>query len=53
MIEAAVAEFDEYMAAFERQKLADGRQCVERNGYMPERQVTRIGAVDGPGAEVA
>ena len=48
LIEAAVAaEFDEYLAAFDDQKLADGCQRVVRNGYLPERQVlTGIGTVD-------
>ncbi len=48
LIEAAVAaEFDEHLAAFDDQKLADGRRRVVRNGHLPERQVlTGIGAVD-------
>lgn len=48
LIEAAVAaEFDEYLAAFDDQKLPDGRRRVVRNGHLPERQVlTGIGAID-------
>ena len=48
LIEATVmAEFDEYLAQFDDQKLPDGRRRVVRNGHLPERQVlTGIGAVD-------
>ena len=41
------AEFEEYLGAFEADKLADGRRRVVRNGHLPERQIlTGIGAVD-------
>lgn len=48
LIEAAVvAEFDEYLAAFDDEKLADGRRRVVRNGHLPERSIlTGIGTVD-------
>ena len=48
LIEAAVtAEFEEFLGAFEAEKLADGRRRVVRNGHLPERQIlTGIGAVD-------
>ena len=48
LIEAAVAaEFEEFLAAFEQEKLTDGRRRVVRNGHLPERQtLTGIGAVD-------
>ena len=53
LIEAAVAaEFEDLLSAFEREKLADGRRRVVRNGHLPERQIlTGIGAVDVRGAE--
>ena len=45
LIEPAVmAEFEDYLAAFDDQKLPDGRQRVVRNGHLPERYVlTGIG----------
>ena len=48
LIEAAVtAEVEEFLGAFEAQKLGDGRRRVVRNGHLPERQLlTGIGAVD-------
>ena len=48
LIESAVsAEFEEYLGAFEGQRLADGRRRVVRNGHLPERRIlTGIGAVD-------
>ena len=48
LIEAAVsAEFEEHLAAFASERLADGRRRVVRNGHLPDRQVlTGIGAVD-------
>ena len=48
LIEAAVsAEFEDHLAAFAGERLADGRRRVVRNGHLPPRQVlTGIGAVD-------
>ncbi len=48
LIEAAVAvEFEEHLATFGKERLADGRRRVVRNGHLPGRQVlTGIGAVD-------
>ena len=48
LVEAAVqAEFDEHLAAFEGERLSDGRRRVVRNGRLPERAIlTGIGAVD-------
>lgn len=41
------AEFDEYLAAFDDQKLTAGHQRVVHNGHLPERQLlTGIGTVD-------
>ena len=40
LIEAAVtAEFEEFLGAFEAEKLADGRRRVVRNGHLPERRI--------------
>jgi len=45
--EAVEAEFAEFLSGFQGQRLADGRQQVVRNGYLPEREVqTGIGPVN-------
>ena len=48
LIEAAVSsEFEEFLSAFEEEKLPDGRRRVVRNGHLPERRIlTGIGAVE-------
>ena len=48
LIEAVVsAEFEEFLAAFEEEKLSEGRRRVGRNGHLPERRIlTWIGAVE-------
>jgi len=48
LIEIAVAaEFEEYLSAFEGDRLPDGRLRVVRNGSHPERRIlTGIGAVE-------
>jgi transposase-like protein len=47
LIEEAVAvEVEEFLTAFREQRLADGRQRIVRNGYLPERELqTGLGAV--------
>ena len=48
LIEAAVsAEFEEYLLAFEQEKLSDGRHRVVRNGHLPQRKIlTGLGEVE-------
>ena len=48
LIEAAVSsEFEEFLSAFEEEKLPDGRRRVVRNGHLPERRIlTGIGAAE-------
>lgn len=46
LAEAVEAEVAEFLAAFRAQRLADGRQRIVRNGYLPERELqTGLGAV--------
>ena len=37
--EAVEAELESFLAQFSEERLADGRQAVVRNGYLPEREV--------------
>lgn len=44
--EAVDAELARFLEAFSGKRLADGRQAVARNGYLPEREIqTSIGSV--------
>lgn len=44
--EAVEAELESFLAQFSEERLADGRQAVVRNGYLPEREVqTGVGPV--------
>jgi len=44
--QAVVAEVQETLAQYENRRLEDGRACVVRNGYQPEREIqTSLGPV--------
>jgi transposase-like protein len=46
LAQAIEAEISEYLSRYSNERLADGKQAVVRNGYLPERIVqTGIGAV--------
>ena len=47
LAQAIEAEVHEHLKAYEDDKLNDGRKCVVRNGYLPERTIqTGIGDVE-------
>jgi putative transposase len=47
LAQAIEAEISDYLSRYSNERLADGKQAVVRNGYLPERTVqTGIGAVE-------
>lgn len=47
LAQAIEAEISDYLCRYKDERLADGKQAVVRNGYLPERTVqTGIGAVE-------
>jgi len=53
LAEALVAEADAFVAGFNEERLADGRQRIVRHGFGPERQIqTGVGAVPVQRAKV-